>query len=275
MYFYQLCKRKPEQGEERCCWAACARCWGRTTTSTRISRRATIRGTSGSAWCPTPTSSAPSAHGKVSVVTDQIETFTETGIRLKSGAELEADIIVTATGLVLVPVGGAKLTVDGEPVDLAKTLHLQGHDVLATCRTSPSVFGYTNASWTLKADLVCEYVCRLLNHMDRKRLSPVHAAQRRSDLQRGAVGRLLLGLHPARAGAPAQAGLEAAVEALPELRARPAQPALRLGARRGDGVLAVMPALSCYCWQHCAPDRTGGGTGDRGDGARKSVLTVR
>ena len=105
--------------------------------------------------------------GKVSVVTDQIDTFTETGIKLKSGAELEADLVVTATGLVLVPVGGAKLTVDGEPVDLSKRFIYKGM-MYSDVPNLASVFGYTNASWTLKADLVCEYVCRLLNHMDRK-----------------------------------------------------------------------------------------------------------
>ncbi|WP_428664386.1 flavin-containing monooxygenase [Reyranella sp.] len=105
--------------------------------------------------------------GKVSVVTDHIDTFTETGIRLKSGEELEADLVVTATGLVLVPVGGATLTVDGEPVDLAKRFLYKGM-MYSDVPNLASVFGYTNASWTLKADLVCEYVCRLLNHMDRK-----------------------------------------------------------------------------------------------------------
>jgi len=104
---------------------------------------------------------------KVSVVTDHIDTFTETGIRLKSGEELEADLVVTATGLVLVPVGGATLTVDGEPVDLAKRFLYKGM-MYSDVPNLASVFGYTNASWTLKADLVCEYVCRLLNHMDRK-----------------------------------------------------------------------------------------------------------
>jgi cation diffusion facilitator CzcD-associated flavoprotein CzcO len=104
--------------------------------------------------------------GKVSVVTDHIETFTETGIRLKSGKELEADLIVTATGLVLVPLGGVKLTVDGRAVDPAKTFIYKGM-MYSDVPNLASVFGYTNASWTLKADLVCEYVCRLLNRMDR------------------------------------------------------------------------------------------------------------
>jgi monooxygenase len=104
--------------------------------------------------------------GKVSIVTDQIETFTETGLKLKSGAELAADLIVTATGLVLVPLGKAKLSVDGRAVDPAKTFIYKGM-MYSDVPNLASVFGYTNASWTLKADLVCEYVCRLINHMDR------------------------------------------------------------------------------------------------------------
>ena len=104
--------------------------------------------------------------GKVDVVTDHIETFTETGIKLKSGKELPADLIVTATGLVLVPVGGAKLTVDSQPVDLSKRFIYKGM-MYSDVPNLASVFGYTNASWTLKADLVSEYVCRILNHMAR------------------------------------------------------------------------------------------------------------
>lgn len=104
--------------------------------------------------------------GTVSIVTDHIETFTERGIRLKSGDELEADIVVTATGLVLVPLGGIKLTVDGRAVEPSKTFIYKGM-MYSDVPNLASVFGYTNASWTLKADLVCEYVCRLLNHMQR------------------------------------------------------------------------------------------------------------
>jgi len=105
--------------------------------------------------------------GRASVVTDQIETFTETGIRLKSGQELEADIVVTATGLVLQAFGGAELSVDGCAVDMGKTLAYKGV-MISGVPNLASVFGYINASWTLKADLICTYVCRLLNAMDRK-----------------------------------------------------------------------------------------------------------
>ena len=136
--------------------------------------------------------------GKVSVVTDHIETFTETGIKLKSGAELAADLIVTATGLVLVPLGGAKLSVDGRAVDPAKTFIYKGM-MYSDVPNLASVFGYTNASWTLKADLVCEYVCRLLNHMDREGYRQCTPRNDDPTLDRRAVGEFLLGLHPARA----------------------------------------------------------------------------
>jgi cation diffusion facilitator CzcD-associated flavoprotein CzcO len=105
--------------------------------------------------------------GRASVVTDRIETFTEKGIQLKSGKELEADIVITATGLVLQAFGGAELLVDGRSVDLGATLAYKGVMVSGVPNLA-SVFGYINASWTLKADLICTYVCRLLNFMDRK-----------------------------------------------------------------------------------------------------------
>ena len=103
--------------------------------------------------------------GRASVVTDQIETFTETGVKLRSGAELDADIIVTATGLDLLVLGGLKLAVDGRSVDLAKTFGYKGM-MYTDVPNLALAFGYTNASWTLKCDPdSCEYVCRLLNHM--------------------------------------------------------------------------------------------------------------
>ncbi len=103
--------------------------------------------------------------GKASVVTDEIDTFTETGIRLKSGTELPADIIVTATGLNLVTLGEMTFVVDGEPVDFSTTWTYKGFAYSGVPNLASS-FGYVNASWTLRADLTCEYVCRLLNHME-------------------------------------------------------------------------------------------------------------
>jgi cation diffusion facilitator CzcD-associated flavoprotein CzcO len=104
--------------------------------------------------------------GSASVVTDHIERFTEKGVRLASGTELEADIVVSATGLRLRPLGGLELSVGGEPVTLGDTfsyrgLMLSGVPNLAYC------IGYTNASWTLRADLSTRYVCRLLTHMEK------------------------------------------------------------------------------------------------------------
>jgi len=104
--------------------------------------------------------------GRVSIVTDQIETFTETGLQLKSGEHLQADIIVTATGLVLKLMAGLKLVVAGEVVDVSKTLTYKGM-MYSNVPNLASAFGYTNASWTLKCDLISGYVCRLLNYMDR------------------------------------------------------------------------------------------------------------
>ena len=102
--------------------------------------------------------------GRASVVTDHIDTFTPTGIRLQSGEELAADIVVTATGLELVTLGEMRFVVDGEPVDFAQTWTYKGFAYSGVPNLASS-FGYINASWTLRADLTCEYVCRLLNHM--------------------------------------------------------------------------------------------------------------
>jgi monooxygenase len=103
--------------------------------------------------------------GTASVVTDHIDSLTERGIKLRSGQELEADLIVTATGLNLLVLGGAKIVVDGRRVDFAKTLTYKGM-MYSGVPNLASAFGYTNASWTLKCDLTCAYVCRLLNYMD-------------------------------------------------------------------------------------------------------------
>ena len=103
--------------------------------------------------------------GQASVVTDTIDTFTEHGLRLTSGRELEADVIVTATGLKMQILSGMAISVDGRAVDLALSMSYKGM-MYSGVPNLASVFGYTNASWTLKADLTCEYVCRLLKFMD-------------------------------------------------------------------------------------------------------------
>jgi monooxygenase len=112
--------------------------------------------------------------GAASVVTDRIATFTETGILLESGRELEADIIVTATGLNLQLLGGISLTVDGEPVDLTDTVAYKGM-MLSGVPNFAFAMGYTNSSWTLKVGLLCEHFCRLLAHMDAHGYDTVHA----------------------------------------------------------------------------------------------------
>jgi cation diffusion facilitator CzcD-associated flavoprotein CzcO len=165
MYFYQMCKRKPDKVKSLLLGGVRQMLGPDYDIDTHFTPRY-------NPWdqrlCLVPDADFFRAirRGKVSIVTDHIETFTETGLKLKSGAELTADLIVTATGLVLVPLGKAKLSVDGRAVDPAKTFIYKGM-MYSDVPNLASVFGYTNASWTLKADLVCEYVCRLINHMDR------------------------------------------------------------------------------------------------------------
>ncbi|HEX3796663.1 MAG TPA: NAD(P)/FAD-dependent oxidoreductase [Acidimicrobiales bacterium] len=104
------------------------------------------------------------SNGSASVVTDHVERFTETGIRLTSGAELEADVIITATGLELLFLGGIAVSVDGEALDIPSKLTYKGMMIQDVPNLAIAI-GYTNASWTLKCDLTCDYVCRLLNHL--------------------------------------------------------------------------------------------------------------
>jgi monooxygenase len=110
--------------------------------------------------------------GRASVVTDRITTLTEHGVALASGTELPADVVVTATGLTLQLLGGATLRVDGRDVDLARTVVYKGA-LLSGLPNLALTFGYPNASWTLKADLVATYVCRLLRHMRARGLAVV------------------------------------------------------------------------------------------------------
>ena len=105
--------------------------------------------------------------GKVSISTGAIARFTETGLELESGKRIDADIIVTATGLVVRLLGGIALNVDGAPVNVADRFNYKGM-MLSDVPNLALSFGYTNASWTLKCDLTSRYVCRLLRHMDRK-----------------------------------------------------------------------------------------------------------
>ncbi|WP_395713379.1 flavin-containing monooxygenase [Reyranella sp.] len=165
MYFYRLCKRRPDKVTRLLLGGVRQMLGPDYDIATHFTPRY-------KPWdqrlCLVPDADFFRAirAGKVSIVTDHIETFTEAGLKLKAGGDLAADLIVTATGLVLIPLGGVKFSVDGRAVDPARTFLYKGM-MYSDVPNLASVFGYTNASWTLKADLVCEYVCRLLNHMDR------------------------------------------------------------------------------------------------------------
>lgn len=117
---------------------------------------------------------------KAKVVTDTIKTFTETGIQLDSGEHLEADIVVTATGLNLCTLGEMEFVVDSQPVDFAKTWTYKGF-AFSGIPNLASSWGYINASWTLRADLTCEYVCRLLNHMRKTKTTSCTPTLRKID----------------------------------------------------------------------------------------------
>ncbi|OBF86074.1 FAD-containing monooxygenase EthA [Mycobacterium sp. 852002-51163_SCH5372311] len=121
--------------------------------------------------------------GKASVVTDRIARFTKTGILLESGQELVADIIVTATGLNMVPFGKIQLRVDGEPVDLPDTTIYKAM-MLSGVPNLAFAVGYTNISWTLKVDLVCEHFCRLLDYMDAHGHGTVEPVLNEPDMER-------------------------------------------------------------------------------------------
>lgn len=118
--------------------------------------------------------------GKATMVTDEIETFTEQGIRLTSGRELEADIIVTATGFNLSVLGDIAFTVDGTPVDFADTVTYRGM-MFTGVPNLLWVFGYFRASWTLRVELICDLVCRLLQHMEELGAARVTPALRPED----------------------------------------------------------------------------------------------
>ncbi|HCF2343727.1 NAD(P)/FAD-dependent oxidoreductase [Pseudomonas paraeruginosa] len=120
--------------------------------------------------------------GKASVVTEHIDRFVDRGIRLKTGEVLEADIIVTATGLDLVMFGGAEIAVDGKPFQVNQSMGYRGI-MLRDLPNLAAVLGYTNASWTLKADLSSEYFCRLINHMDAIGMRQVTARDTSGDVR--------------------------------------------------------------------------------------------
>ena len=191
---------------------------------------------------------------QVSVVTDQIESFTETGIRLKSGSELEADLVVTATGLALQLLGGMTVEVDGKADQPGRHACLQGHDVQrhAQLRRGLGLHQRLVDAEGRPGLRICLPAAQ--SHAE-ERPAPVHAAARRSRHGAPAVGRLLVGLHPARRRQVPQAGRAPALAAAPELRDGPHEPALRLAARQGDGVLAVTPRPPPGAATRPAPER--------------------
>ncbi len=186
MWFYRLCKTKPEQVKALIEKGVRAELGPDYDVATHFTPRY-------NPWdqrlCLVPDADLFRAvkSGRASIVTDRIETFTEKGLKLKSGKELDADIVVTATGLVLELLGGMEVSVDGRRIDFSQTLNYRG-TMYSDVPNLASAFGYTNASWTLKCDLTCEYVCRLLNSMDRQGVRQVTPRNRDPSMGTRALG---------------------------------------------------------------------------------------
>ncbi|MDZ4365505.1 MAG: NAD(P)/FAD-dependent oxidoreductase, partial [Afipia sp.] len=165
MYFFNMCRKKPERAKEFILKGVREQLGPDYDIDTHFTPKY-------NPWdqrlCLVPNGDLFEAikKGDASVVTDHIDSFTETGIKLKSGKELDADVIVTATGLKLQLLSGLEVTVDGKKMDLSKTFAYKGM-MYSDVPNLASAFGYTNASWTLKADLTSAYLCRLLNHMEK------------------------------------------------------------------------------------------------------------
>lgn len=166
MYFFQLCRRKPERAKQLILGGVRHALGRDYDIATHFTPRY-------NPWqqrlCLVSDGDLFKSikDGRASVVTNTIDTFTPKGIRLSDGSELDADLIVTATGLNLQVLGGMQVSVDGRAVDFANTLNYKGM-MYSDVPNMASSFGYTNASWTLKCDLTCEYVCRLINYMDKR-----------------------------------------------------------------------------------------------------------
>ncbi|OTG99712.1 flavin-containing monooxygenase [Acinetobacter sp. ANC 4973] len=124
--------------------------------------------------------------GKASIETDQIEQFTEKGIQLKSGQHLDADIIVSATGLEIQILGGIKATIDGKPMNTSKHMLYQGI-MVSDVPNMAMIIGYINASWTLKVDIAAEYICRMINYMDKNGYDEVIAQGDQTELMEDTV----------------------------------------------------------------------------------------
>ena len=124
--------------------------------------------------------------GRASVATDQIEKFTASGIQLKSGQHLDADIVVSATGLEIQILGGVKGSIDGKPMDTSKHMLYQGV-MVSDVPNMAMIIGYINASWTLKVDVAAEYICRLINYMDKKGYAKVIAVTDKAEMLQDTV----------------------------------------------------------------------------------------
>ncbi|MFH0299416.1 NAD(P)/FAD-dependent oxidoreductase [Bradyrhizobium sp. 31Argb] len=165
MYFFQLCRRKPERAKELILGGIKMALGPDYDIGTHFTPRY-------NPWeqrlCLVPDGDLFKSirEKRASVVTSRIDTFTRNGIRLEDGSELPAHIIITATGLILQVLGGVEVSVDGRKVDFANTLSYKGM-MYSDVPNLAATLGYTNASWTLKCDLTCEYACRLINYMDR------------------------------------------------------------------------------------------------------------
>ena len=195
MYFYRLARRQPQKVKQRLIQMVHDELGPDFDVKTHFTP-------SYNPWdqrlCLVPDSDMFEAirGGRAQVVTDHIERFVKDGILLKSGKVLPADIVVTATGLKLELLGGMTVSVDGHPVDMSKTLSYKGL-MYSDVPNFASSFGYANASWTLKCDLTCEYVCRILNHMSEhgyvqatpRRLDPSVGEEPWLDLKSGYVQR--------------------------------------------------------------------------------------
>jgi monooxygenase len=166
LYFYNLCRRKPEAIKHWIVGLVREQLGPDFDVKTNFTPRY-------KPWdqrmCFVPDADLFNAikAGQADVVTDEIDTFTSTGLRLKSGKELAADLVVTATGLKLQLFGGMQIFVDGKLVDFAETTNYKGV-MFSDVPNLASTFGYTNASWTLKSDLTSAYISRLINFMDKK-----------------------------------------------------------------------------------------------------------
>jgi cation diffusion facilitator CzcD-associated flavoprotein CzcO len=177
MYFYRLCQRKPDRARAMLLEAVRAALGPEYDIAAHFTP-------SYNPWQQRLCLAANGdffqsiREGRTTVITDEIETFLADGLKLRSGRQLAADVVVTATGLNLQVFGGAELVIDGQPVNPAHKLSYKGV-LYSEMPNFASVTGYSNASWTLKAELVCGYVCRLLNYM--KRRGYAHCTPRNPD----------------------------------------------------------------------------------------------